>query len=110
MLLTLKNGVRLKLSWNLLCLEYAEEYSGGINQLQKDLDSGVHPVKTMNTLIAAVVRGNSNKLLTREEALSLVNYTDYEDILNFINKESEELNLYKKKQTSYPHQKKKKRK
>lgn len=111
MIITLKNNDKIKLSWDYLCIEYAEEYPGGLPQLQKDFKAKIHPVKSVNRLISSVIRANYGKLLTHEEALKLVNFNDYEKILTFIEKESNLLEDYKKKETTFrPKRKTKKRK
>lgn len=109
MVIILKNDKRINLEWNLLCVEYVEEYPGGLKQLQKDMKLKINVIKSMNYLIAAIIRGNYSEILTREESLKLVKFEDYDKIMNFIEKECDLLNDYKKKETSYPPKMKKKK-
>lgn len=111
MFLILKNKKKIQLSWNFLCVEYAEEYPGGLNQLQKDFKNQIHPVKTLNRLISAIIRANYEEPISYEESIRLVNFSDYDKIIHFIEKETNLLENYKKKETTYrPNTKHKKRK
>lgn len=101
MIITLKNGKRIQLSWNFLCVEYAEEYPGGLNQLQKDFKNKIHPVKTLNRLISAIIRANYDEVLTYEESIRLVEFKDYDKIISFIEKETNLLEEYKKKEITF---------
>lgn len=108
MVITLKNGKKIKLEWNLLCVEYIDEYPGGMAQIQEDMKHKIHMVKTINTLISSVIRANYETPLSRDEAVCLVKYEDYDKILEFLDKECELLENYKKKETSFhPNRKKK---
>ena len=110
MVLTLKNNKKIELSWNFLCVEYAEEYPGGLEQLQKDFKSRLHPIKTMNWLMSAIIRANYDEPLTYESSIKLVNFNDYNKIMFFIEKETNLLENYKKKEIYHPAKKRKKRK
>lgn len=101
MIITLKNSKKIQLSWNFLCVEYAEEYPGGLNKLQQDFKKKIHPVKTLNRLISAIIRANYDEPLSYEESIRLVDFKDYDKIINFIEKETNLLEEYKKKETTF---------
>ena len=96
-ILKLKNGDNIKLEWSFLVLEYLEEYPGGMKALKKDMRSHTHEIKISNYFCYAVINANYEKKVTYEEAIKLIDLKALKQILEFIKKNENEFNEFKKK-------------
>lgn len=84
--LILRNGEKITLDWNLIVLEYLEEYEGGIEQLREDIADKNKRFHTFNFVIYCIVSATYSEELSYEEIISLVNINDYEKLIDFITK------------------------
>lgn len=114
MVITLKNNKKLDLKWSFLVLEYLEEYStdegSGIVQIRKDISKKKNQLKIYNFFTYAIIRANIDEPLTYREAVSLVEFKDYQKIVKFIENNLHELEEFKKKDRNYTQAQKKKKK
>jgi len=114
MVITLKNNKKLDLKWSFLVLEYLEEYStdegSGIVQIRKDISRKKNQLKIYNFFTYAIIRANIDEPLTYREAVSLVEFKDYQKIVKFIENNLHELEEFKKKDRNYTQVQKKKKK
>lgn len=114
MVITLKNNKKLDLKWSFLVLEYLEEYStdegSGIVQIRKDISKKKNQLKIYNFFTYAIIRANLDEPLTYREAVSLVEFKDYQKIVKFIENNLHELEEFKKKDRKYTQVQKKKKK
>ena len=114
MIITLKNNKKVDLKWNFLVLEYLEDYKtdegAGITQIQKDLKHNKNKIKITNHFIYAIIRANMDEPLTYQEAVRLVEFKDYQKIVDFIDNNLGELDEFKKKGRNYTQVQKKKKK
>ena len=114
MVLTLKNNKKIDLKWNFLVLEYLEEYSteegSGIVQIRKDISKKQNQLKIYNFFTYAIIRANIDDPLTYKEAVSLVEFKDYQKIVKFIENNLNELEEFKKKDRNFTQNHKKKKK
>jgi len=114
MVITLKNNKKLDLKWSFLVLEYLEEYStdegSGIVQIRKDISKKKNQLKIYNFFTYAIIRANIDEPLTYREAVSLVEFKDYQKIVKFIENNLHELEEFKKKDRNYTQVQKKKKK
>ncbi|CDE49519.1 unknown [Firmicutes bacterium CAG:460] len=108
-ILKLKNGDNIKLEWSFLVLEYLEEYPGGMKALKKDMRSHTHEIKISNYFCYAVINANYEKKVTYEEAIKLIDLKALKQILEFIKKNENEFNEFKKKDQTYLNKKTKKK-
>ena len=94
----LKNGKNLILDVTPLLLEYLEDYEGGLEQLQRDAKGEkdergyTKAMYATNQILYAVVASNYDEPLTYRQAVRLVKLEDVENIVNFIIKNTPELN------------------
>lgn len=82
--LILRTGESITLDWNMIVLEYLEEYNGGIGQLRKDINNKNKRFRTFNFIIYCVMLASTKEELSYEDAISLVNINDYGKIIDFI--------------------------
>lgn len=82
--ITLKNGEKIKLKWNLIVLEYLEEYEGGLEQLKKDIESKEYRFRAFNFIVYCLISAVYTEELGYREAISLVNINDFDKIIAFI--------------------------
>ncbi len=80
----LRNGEKIKLDWNLMVLEYLEEYEGGLEQLKKDVEDKSRRFRTFNFIIYCVISAIYPEELSYNEAISLVDINDLDKIVFFI--------------------------
>lgn len=78
-----KTGEKVNLEWNLLVLEYLEDYDGGLKQLKKDLESKEVPFKIFNFIIYSFIAAAYPVEIDYREAVSLVNPNDLRKIIDF---------------------------
>ena len=94
----LKNGQKLILEVTPLLLEYIEDYEGGIEQLKKDAKGEKDErgyTKTMyatNQILYATIASNYDEPLTYRQAVRLVKLEDIEAIVNFVIKNTPDIN------------------
>lgn len=95
-------------------MEYLEEYSTdegtGIVQIRKDISKKKNQLKIYNFFTYAIIRANIDEPLTYREAVSLVEFKDYQKIVKFIENNLHELEEFKKKDRNYTQVQKKKKK
>lgn len=82
--ITLRNGEKINLDWSPLVLEYLEDYEGGIEQLQEDVQDEKYRFRTFNFILYCVVSVAYSEELTYKEAVSLVDINDIDRIITFI--------------------------
>lgn len=113
MIITLKNNKNIKLEWNFLVLEYLEEYETpegrGIVQLERDIKMKKNLLKINNIFVYALVSACSNELLTYRDTLRLVKVDDYSKIIEFIKKNTDNYENFKKKGKKYTQAQRKKK-
>ena len=82
----LKNGEIITLEVTPLILEYIGDYPGGLNQLQKDAQSGTNKkINAVNQLLYAIIASNyDHAQLTYRQAVRLVKLEDVSKIMDFI--------------------------
>lgn len=106
-IIILKNGVRVKLKWNFLVLEYLEEYPGGIKALQEDIKHHRNEVKITNMFCYAAINANIEEELSYREILQLIDIKSVRVITKFIENNQKEFEEFKKKDpTSFARAKK----
>lgn len=90
----LRNGESLVLEVTPLFFEYAEDYEGGIEQLQIDANScnEIANACVTNHLLYAIVASNYKEELSYGEAVRLVKVEDIAKVIRFINEELPESN------------------
>lgn len=84
MQITLKNGKNIDLEITPLLLEYIEEYEGGIEQLQKDIDSNDKAMLAVNHILYSVICSNYDEPLTYRQAIRLIQIDDMDKIADFV--------------------------
>ena len=82
--ITLRNGEKIKLEWNLIVLEYLEEYEGGLEELKKDIESKEYRFRAFNFVVYCLISAVYKEELSYKEAISLVNINDYDKITTVI--------------------------
>ncbi len=85
----LRNGEGLVLEVTPLFLEYAQDYEGGIEQLQIDANSSnkIANARVTNHLLYTIIASNYKEELSYSEAVRLVKVEDIAKIIGFINEE-----------------------
>lgn len=97
----LKNGQNIILEVTPLLLEYIEDYEGGIEQLKKDAKGEKDErgyTKSMyatNHILYSIIASNYDEPLTYRQAVRLVKLEDVEKIVDFVIKNTPEVNKSK---------------
>ena len=87
----LQNGEKLILEVSSLLLEYLEDYPGGVEQLEKDANEDSKLMYVTNHLVYSMIASNYDKQLTYRQAVKLVKLDDIEKIIDFIIKNTPNL-------------------
>ena len=94
----LKNGQKMILEVTPLLLEYIEDYEGGIEQLKKDAKGEkdergyTKAMYATNQILYSIIASNCDEPLTYRQAVRLVKLEDVEDIVNFVIKNTPDIN------------------
>ena len=89
----LKNGEHLNLDWNLVVIEYLEDYEGGIEKLKTDIESEEIPFRIFNFILYCFFSANYSKEIGYREAISLIEPNDFEKILDFVIEKIQSFNV-----------------
>ena len=87
--ITLRNGEKIQLDWNLIVIEYLEDYENGINQIYEDLINRSETFKTLNFIVYAFIAAVYPIEISYREAISLVNPNDLSRIIDFATEKME---------------------
>ncbi len=93
MFITLKNGEEIKLKWNPLIFEKLEDYEGGLEKLQQDASDKHKKFSVINFVIYAVISISYPENLNYKQAISLVDPSDIEKIMNFVDENIEKVEI-----------------
>lgn len=92
MQIELKNGKIIDLDWNPIIFEYLSDYENGIEGMKKDITNNRNLMYIANHIVYSVISANIDEDLPFKKLISLIKVEDIDKIIDFVNKQSFNMN------------------